>query len=136
MSGKTIGTALAKELCLLCTTEMDGPIFMNKIMTEHHAKKVEDMHGQIIGYAPEPCQECKDNMEKAFMFIGFEEDKSDMDSLPGGFFRSGHIVGVKKNIPLVQEWVKENVPGAVEKGYMFMPHIIMEQFGLIKLEEK
>ena len=125
--------ALVKELCLLCTKEMDGPIVMNNILTEHHAKKVKDMNHKVIGFAEEPCSECKDNIGEAFMFIGFDESQSDMDNLPEGFYRTGHIVGTKKDIPLVQEWVKSNVPGALEKGYVFLPHVLMDQLGLITL---
>lgn len=132
MKESVVGTALAKELCIVCTKEIDGPILINTRLSAEEAKKIEKLHGQIIGFAEEPCQECKENINKAFMFIGFDEEKSDMENLPEGFYRTGQIVGTKKDIPLVQEWVKENVPNAIEKGYMFMPYQVMIHFGLIK----
>ena len=125
------GVSLTKEACIICLKEIDGPIIMNTKLTKKEKEKIEKLNGKIIGFAKEPCDECKENIKKAFMFIGFYEDKSDMDNLPQGFYRSGHIVGTKKEIPLVQEFVKNNIPGAIEKGYCFMPVKIMKQIGLI-----
>lgn len=127
-----VGTALAKEICIICIKEQDGPILINTILTEQEAKKVEKMHNQVIGFADKPCESCQKMMEQAFIFIGFDEEKSDMENLPYGFYRSGHIVGTKKDIPLVQEWVKDNIPNAIEQGFCFLPHIVMKNIGLIE----
>lgn len=124
--------SLTKEICIICCKEMDGPIIMNQILTEVEAAKVKKLHKQVIGFSEKPCKECQKNMEKAFMFIGFDEEKSDMDKIPEGFYRTGHIIGVKKGIPLVQEWVKEQASGAIEKGYLFTPYNVMKKIGLIK----
>lgn len=130
---KPFEVSLCKEICLICGKEVDGPIVMNSILTEHHARKVKELHGKVIGFAEKPCKECQSDLNKAFLFIGFDESKSDLDNLPEGFYRTGHIVGTKKDIPLVQEFVKKHQPKALEKGYVFMPHTIMAEFGLIKL---
>ena len=130
---KTLEVSLCKEICLICGKEIDGPIVMNSILTKNYAQKVKELHGKVIGFADKPCTECQSNLDKAFLFIGFDEEKSDLNNLPQGFYRTGHIVGTKKNIPLVQEFVNQHQPKALEKGYIFMPHIVMEQFGLIKL---
>ena len=130
---KKLEVSLCKELCLICCKEIDGPIVMNSILTKTHAKNVKDLHGKIIGFAKNPCEECQSSLEQAFLFIGFDEEKSDLDNLPEGFYRTGCIVGVKKEIPLVQEFVKNHQPKALEKGFIFMPHIIMEKFGLVTL---
>lgn len=126
--------ALAKELCIICTKEMDGPIIMNTILNSSQAKKVKDLHSKVIGFAPEPCPECQENLKKAFFFIGFNEKKSDMKNLPEGFYRTGHLIGVKKDIPLVIEGMKEHCPSSLEKGYVFMPYEIMKELGLITKE--
>lgn len=123
--------ALAKEVCFICMKEVDGPILMNSVLTESNANKIKELHQKVIGFAEKPCRECQESMEKAFLFIGFDEEKSDMENLPEGFYRSGHIVGTKKDIPLVQEFVKENIPGALEKGFCFIPTVIMKQLNLI-----
>jgi hypothetical protein len=90
------------------------------------------MHGKVIGFSDKPCEECQENLEKAFLFIGFDEQQSDLDNLPEGLYRTGQIVGTKKDIPLVQEFVKNNQPQAIEKGYIFMPDVIMLELGLIE----
>lgn len=129
----TLEVALVKEICLICGQEVDGPIIMNQILTENRAKEVKELNGKVIGFAEEPCAECKKNMELAFMIIGFDEEKSDLDNLPQGFFRTGDIIGVKKDIPLVQEFIKEKQPSAIDKGFIFMPKIVMEQLNLISI---
>ena len=131
MKDNVIGTALAKELCVICCTEMDGPILINTKLSKSQADKVNKMHGQVIGFADKPCDKCQENMSKAFLFIGFDEEQSDMDNLPGGFYRTGHIIGVKKESLVVTEFVKENNPNAIKKGFMFTPYSIMKQLGLI-----
>ena len=128
-------TALVKEICIVCLKEQDGPTLMNTILTESEAKKVKELHQKVIGFTDKPCNKCQEEMKDAFMFIGFDEEKSDMDNLPQGFFRTGHGVGVKKDIPLVQEWVKDNIPNAIEKGFCFIPHVVMKNLGLIKTLE-
>lgn len=128
--------ALTKELCIICTEEQSGPLLLNTKLTEQEAKKVKKMGNQVIGFADKPCKKCQKMMDEAFIFVGFDEEKSDMENLPYGFYRSGHIVGTKKDIPLVQEWVKDNIPNAIEQGFCFLPHIVMKNIGLIKNLEK
>ena len=125
--------SLVKELCVICAKEIDGPIIMTKRLTPGNAKKVREMHGKAIGFSEEHCKECQENMKKAFMFIGFDEEKSDLENLPEGFYRTGHIVGTKKDIPLVQEFVKEHNPSALKHGFIFMQLEVMKHFGLVKV---
>lgn len=133
MDNKTkVGVALVKRLCIICTNEEDAEIVMNTILTESEAKAVEEMHGKVVGFTEKPCKECQEMMDKAFLFIGIDEAKTDFENLPEGFFRSGNIVGVKKEIPLVQEFVKEHSPLAYEKGYLFIDTSMMTDFGLLQ----
>lgn len=92
---KTLGVALVKEVCPVCTQETDGPILMNTRLSESKAKQVEDLHGKVIGFSKEPCPKCKEDMKKAFMFIGAIEEKSDDPKNP---YRSGHIWGIKHEV--------------------------------------
>ena len=124
-------TGIIYELCLLCGEKHNESVIINTLFIEKEAQKIKDLHNKIVGFSKEPCKKCKENIETAFMFIGFDEKKSDMNNLPEGFYRSGHIVGVKKDIPLVQEFVKEHSLQAIEKGYIFFPYKLMIQFGLI-----
>lgn len=125
-------TALIHELCLLCGKKHNESIVMNSILIEKEAQKIKELHNKATRFSEEPCSECKENIEKAFMFIGFDEEKSDMNNLPEGFYRTGHIVGTKKDIPLVQEFVKKHQPNALELGYLFTPYQVMIQLELIQ----
>ena len=124
--------ALTKDLCLICTKEVDGSILINKRLTKPVANRVKELHGKVTGFAHEHCDSCKEDLEKAFMFIGYDEEKSDLDNLPQGFYRTGHIVGVKKDIPLVQEWVKEVNEASLKSGFIFIPLKVMKELGLIQ----
>ena len=42
--------SLVKELCPVCCKEIDGPIIMNRILTEEYAKNVKDLHNRVIGF--------------------------------------------------------------------------------------
>lgn len=129
---KRIGVALTKEVCPICGREMEGPILMNRIASKTKAKEVEALHGQVIGYSKEPCDECKKMLEEAFIFIGYDEEKSDMEHLPEGFYRTGNIVGVKKDSSIVQDFVRKISDIGYKRGYLFMPKVSMEELGLIK----
>jgi hypothetical protein len=128
----TFATALVKELCVLCAKEMDGPIIMTQKLTVKNAKDVRAMHGKVIGFAEKHCDNCQSGIDRAFMFIGFDKEKSDMDNLPEGFYRTGNIVGIRKDHPLVQEWVAKVNPKAFEHGFMFTPVRAMRELGLIR----
>lgn len=132
MGNDNFGVALAKELCWICCKEVSWPIIMNKVLTPWHKKKVEEMNGKVIGFSDKPCEECLWIMKNAFIIIGFDEEKSDLKNLPEGFYRTGHIVWVKKDIPLVTEFITEKIPGALEKGFCFMPEETMRQIWLIE----
>ena len=133
IKNNNLKVVLTKELCIICTKEVDGAIILNSLLTKKAAKEVKELHGKVVGFAKEPCEECKADLEKAFLFIGYDEEKSDLNNLPQGFYRTGHIISTKKDIPLVQEFVKEKQPKALEKGFIFMSHKVMGHFGLIKL---
>lgn len=123
---------LIHELCIVCGKKHNESIIMNSLLVEKEATKIKELHNKAVGFSKEPCEECKEDIEIAFMFIGFDEEKSDLDNLPEGLYRTGHLVGTRKDIPLVQELVKEHQPKALELGYVFFPYQLMVQFGLIK----
>jgi hypothetical protein len=129
---KTFSAALVKELCIICTKEIDGPIIINTILSVSAATKVENMNGKVVGFAENPCKECQDNLQKAFLFISYDEEKSDLERLPEGFYRTGYIVGTKKDIPLVKNFIANNHVLAFKKGYIFMPHQVMKELNLIQ----
>lgn len=132
MSNK-LGVALVKELCVICTKEVDGSTIINSKLTEGGAKKVEDMHGKVIGFAEKPCEECQELLNKSFIFVEYDESLSDMSNLPQGFWRTGNIVGVKKEADLVLKIIKDN-PLAKNYGFIFLDKDFMAKVGLIPKE--
>ena len=92
---KKLGVALTKELCPVCTAEMDGGIILNKVLTESNAKKVEAMHGKVVGWSKELCDSCKDMKSKGFILIGAVEAKTTDTTNP---YRSGNIWVVKEEV--------------------------------------
>lgn len=88
-----LGVALVQEACPACGKTQDGPIIMNRLLTEKLAKEVEDLHGKVIGYADKPCKECQDLMKQGLLIIGVIEEKTDNKSNP---WRSGHMWVIKQ----------------------------------------
>ena len=95
MSEKLLGTALVKRLCPVCLKEQDSEILMNRVLTEKNAKEVEKLHGKVIGFSDDCCDECKEKLppEKGTWFIVIDAEKTDDLSNP---YRIGSIFGVSK----------------------------------------
>jgi len=93
MKKNTLGVALVKEACPLCIRIIDGPILMNTKLSVSRAKEVEALHGQCIGYAIQPCDQCKSLMEKGFLLIQCDESKTDDKQNP---WRTGKQCVIKR----------------------------------------
>ena len=98
-----LGVALVKELCPICCKEIDGPIIMNRVLTEEYANNVENMHGKVIGFADHCCEECAKYKDEAVFFISIDESKSSGDSLEN-LYRTGKISGIKKDIDMIKQF--------------------------------
>ena len=129
---KKLGVALVKYACPICgeINEDDSAIVMNSILTEKLAKQVEDMHNQCIGFSDKPCKKCQEYIDKgAFFIIGVDADKTDDWNNP---YRSGHLVGIKKESDFVNKVIPEEYR---KKDAVFMDYREMEKFGLIQKQE-
>lgn len=94
MEENNFEVALVKEACQLCGATHDGPIVMNNRLTEHHAKKVKEMHGKCIGYSDKPCEDCQEIMDQSILLIGVVEAKTESMDNP---YRSGNKWGVSED---------------------------------------
>lgn len=90
-----LGVALVKELCPICCKEIDGPIIMNRVLTEEYANNIKNMHGKVIGFADHCCEECAKYKDEAVFFIGIDESKCSSRHLKD-LYRTGQIVAIKK----------------------------------------
>ena len=95
MSEKLLGTALVKRLCPVCLKEQDSEILMNTVLTEKNAKDVEKLHGKVIGFMDDACDECQEKLppEKGTWFIVVDSEKTTDRENP---YRIGSILGISK----------------------------------------
>lgn len=119
---KKLGVALTKELCPICTKEVDGAIVMNTRLTPGAAKNVEKLHGQVVGWSKEPCEECKEMKAKGFVLIGAVEKKTTDATNP---YRSGNIWVVAHSV--ATDLFGENPP---KSGVAFIDVNVAQQMGL------
>ena len=94
MSNK-LGVALTKEVCPVCCQEFDGSIVMNTRLTEPEAKKVEEMHGKVLGFMEHPCTECREKMPEGTgtWLIVVDGDKTEDQR---NLYRTGELFGLKR----------------------------------------
>ncbi len=104
MSSPVFKAALVKYACPVCGQVADEGIIVNSILTEEAAKEVEKLNGEIVGYAGKACEKCAKYKDEAIFFIGIDVEKSP----EGNPYRTGQIVGVKKDADII-EYVKDYI---------------------------
>jgi hypothetical protein len=129
MSESNLGVALTKELCVVCNKESDGAILMNKVLTKSLAKKVEDMHGKVIGFSDKPCSECLEAVGDGVYIIEVNEQLTEDMSNP---YRTGKQWGVKKEAIERMVSDKDMLETTLKKQACFMPIELCEHMGLHK----
>lgn len=97
--------SLVKELCPVCCKEIDGPIIMNKVLTEKAAEEVKNLEGKVTGFADHCCEECAKYKDKVVFFVGIDTSKSSVDSLKNRY-RTGQIIGIKKEADIIKQFEK------------------------------
>lgn len=118
-----VGVALVKEACPVCAKALDGPIIMNTRLSEKRAEDVQALHGQIVGFRDEPCDECKELLTKGFVLIGIIEEKTEDMKNP---FRSGHMWCITSES--ANELITDKK--LMEKGYACIDVNFAESIGL------
>ena len=103
MKTNNLEVSLVKELCPVCGKEMDGPIIMNTVLTEKHAKKVRDLHNKVIGFADHCCEECAKYKDEAVFFVSIDASKSSKNFLEE-LYRTGKISGIKKEADIIESF--------------------------------
>ena len=95
MSKKLLGTALVKRLCPVCLKEQDSEILMNNVLTEKNADEIEAMHGKVIGFMEDACDECQEKLpkDKGSWLVVVDLEKTEDKSNP---HRTGQLFGVTK----------------------------------------
>lgn len=126
MENKNLEVVLAKELCPICGKEMDGPIIMNSVLTPSAAKKVKNLHGKVIGFSENACEECSKYKDDVVYLIGIDSSLSDTKSLEG-LYRTGDILGVKREtsfiVGIAPKYILKTKNGV---SFMFLDKDIMD----------
>lgn len=95
MSKELLGTALVKRLCPVCLKQEDSEILMNTVLTEKNADNIEAMHGKVIGFMDDACDECQEKLpkDKGSWLVVVDLEKTEDKSNP---HRTGQLFGVTK----------------------------------------
>ena len=93
-SSNKIGIALVKELCPICATEVDGGVVINTQLNIAQAKKVEAMHGKVVGVSNKACPSCQEMLNVGgLIIIWVDASKTDDEKNP---YRCGQIDCMKR----------------------------------------
>ena len=95
MAKKVLGTALVKRLCPVCLKEQDSEILMNTVLSEKNADNIEAMHGKVIGFMDDACDECQEKLpkDKGSWLVVVDLSKTEDKFNP---HRTGQLFGVRK----------------------------------------
>jgi hypothetical protein len=119
------GVSLVKYICPICGDVAEEGIIMNSILTEEYAKEVKELHRKAVGYADKCCKECSKYKDDVVFFIGIDASKSDKEP-----YRTGQIIGIKKESPIVKE-VKDFILKLGDgTQYVFIAEEVGTQMGL------
>ena len=126
-----VGVALVKRLCPVCLKEEDAEIILNQILVPEEAKKVESIHGKVIGYSDKICNECKEKIGEGVYFVGINPNKTEDTLNP---YRTGQIIGL--SIDATRRILKEPEV-AIKKQCCFVPEeLILHLLELIETNEE
>lgn len=128
MSKSNLGVAFVHEACPICGKKMNESILMNSKLTEKYAKMVEDCNNKCIGYGRDACEECCKYKDDAVFCIAIDEEKSKSNNP----YRTGQIVGVRKDFPLFienPEYVLKTDNGV---SFCFIEESVGKQIGFFK----
>lgn len=97
-------------------------------LVKKYAKKVEEINGKTIGYSKTACEDCSKYKDAAVMCIAIDETKSE----PNNPYRSGQIVGIRKDFQLFVD--KPEFIIKTENGvpYCFVEENVGKQIGFFK----
>lgn len=93
-----VEVSLTKEACLVCGNMMDGPIVINKKLTQKAAQAVKDMNGKCIGFADHSCPNCSEHKDDGVYFVSIDASRS----LNNNPYRTGKIALVKNEAEIVK----------------------------------
>lgn len=94
--------SVVNYLCPICGNIAQEGIIMNSLLTKDAAKEVKDLNGKTLGFANHACKKCAEYKDKVVYYVGIDPNKGTTDDI----YRTGQIVGVRPDSPLVKECEK------------------------------
>lgn len=128
MNNTKLGVALIHNICPICCEKCGESVLLNSRLTEHHAKKVEDLNGKAIGF--EVCAACKKIIDGDAVFlveIDPNQSKTDQNGLvkPENAYRTGRYWAIKREaFSRIFSGVSHTTP------YVFIDPEVSEKIGL------
>lgn len=124
-----LGVALVKRACRVCQTTVDAEMVMNTNLTAKNAEKVEEMHGQVVGWIEGDlgmCPECAEQAKDGCFLITVDEEKTGDDvSNP---WRTGRIFVIKDEA--VKKAFGDRADDIIKHRACFIPDQVAQMFGL------
>lgn len=111
--------ALVKRICKMCWMEYDSDILIN---TTLEGKSVKKLHGKCVGFLEEPCDKCKELLNKAFIVIIYDSSKSNGKDL----YRTGQVFEIRKESEFVENLDRIDK----ERGWIYMNNLTAKDLGL------
>ncbi len=124
-----VGVALTKEACPICAELSDGGLVINTRLDKSTKDKVESLHGQCIGFADKPCEECEKYMKHGIIVITIDESKTEDMNNP---YRTGGFFVVTPNS--ISEYFDDISKEILEKRVCFMEHQVAKNIGLFGIK--
>lgn len=123
-----MAVALVYEACPVCGKFMNEQIIMNKILTNKAAKEVEEANGKCIGYSKDACDECSKHKDECVYAVAIDERFSE----PNNPYRTGQIVGIKKDSDFLKAYEKFILETDNGVRYMYVDIQVGIEIGLFK----
>lgn len=98
-----MNSIIANLLCPICGQISEEIILLNT--KEKEDSKFNELHKQNIGFSTKACEKCIEHKEEVVYCVGVDETKSDFSALEK-IYRTGQIVGIKKDSELAKELEK------------------------------
>lgn len=128
MPSSDIDFALVHEVCPICGKPMNYSVLMNSKFGPKYAKQVKETNGKAIGYSKDACEECLKYKDDAVFCIAIDEAKSE----PNNPYRTGELVGIRKDFPLFIEKPEFIIKTDNGVSYCFMEETAGKLIGFFK----
>ena len=128
MSENKISVAIVHEIYPICGKFMNDYIVMNKDILAKSAKNIKNLHNKTIGYSKVSCKDCAKYKDDCIFCIAIDITKSENSN----YYRTGQIVGVKKDFKLFKEYPEFIITTDNDVQFCFIEENVGKQMNIFK----